>query len=126
MAWMLGSTVEKNCSKRIILISLSIITCILTYIFMDLDLTSMTISKGQYGYKILTNTNDVTIGLNVSVNLRLLSEAVLRNVTRETNSSKLQKDMTSKSKDIQHDTAQNGRVHYFRCANPIGRLGNLP
>ena len=228
MAWMLKFTIENNCSRRIVWINLLLITCTLTYVLLDFNLTSMTFSKSkeQYGFDSGgRNFTGTTSGLNVSINLRLLTESVIRNVTslptnsnfipvtifatptrllenftenitlnyrpqsailnssnsrsvsgisslspsfnvtihstvlnrpvlsalktssttgkrlqhevtvqntkytvtRGTNNSKLQPEMTSKTIEVQQDKSAKTQnlVHYFRCANPIGRLGNM-
>ena len=230
MAWMLKFTIETNCSRRIVWFNLLLITCALTYVLLDFNLTNRTISKSKERYGFTPegrNFTGTTSGLNVSANLKLLTESVIRNVTsvptnsnfipvtisptptrlldkftanvvlnympqpailnssnprhvsgisslspsfnvtiqstvlnravlttlatsstagkglqhevmipntkytatRGGNNSKLQPDMASKilRLHVQQDKSSEPQnlVHYFRCANPIGRLGNM-
>ena len=101
------STLRKNCSKHVIF-CLLLITCTLAYMLLNNQLTGMIISmrKEQYASNVKYHSLQYT-------------------VTRAANYSKLQTDMMAFSKDVQHGIASSGRVHYFRCANPIGRLGNM-
>ena len=109
MAYMLKSTLQKNCTKHVILFCLFLITCTLACILLNFQLTSMdnSIRKEEYA----SNAKYPSLQFPV---------------TRAVTYSKLQTDMVaSKGKDDQHGFVSSGRVHYFRCADPIGRLGNM-
>ena len=100
---------QKNCSKRInIVFSLLLITCALIYVLLYFNLTTMPVSMPKEQYSFTTGRRHftgscTTSGFNVSVSLKLLTESVIRNVT----------------------SGPQNLVYYFRCANPIGRLGNM-
>lgn len=82
MAWTLKATLRKNCSRRVLCFSLLLSTCALIYVLLDFNITSMTLSifKLQDGFISEERNVSGAPGLNLSVNLRFVTESVIRNV----------------------------------------------